>query len=217
MSIIHCISGLGADATIFKNVSIKGHTISVLPFVSFDKHDDLECYAQKMAATITDPSPMIIGLSFGGMLATEIARTNPNANVVIVSSVRSSSDIPPVKPFLRDIINNGIIPSGLFSRPYKQVIERFGATTPEEIDLLKNIFKNSDGHFMKWAAKAIVNWRPQAPPANIYHIHGTADRIIPPTLIHPDAWIESGQHIMIYNRSKEINPIIQKQFSSVQH
>ena len=62
--------------------------------------------------------------------------------------------------------------------------------------------------FVRWSLKAVVLWNNTDYPPNIIHIHGTADNIIPPTNVKPDYWVEGGTHIMVYNRSADVNRII---------
>ena len=82
MTTIHCISGLGADQRIFQKLQIPGAVLKPVPWPDFDKYDELACYAQKVAALIPEgPDEVILGLSFGGMLASEIARMRPSAKV----------------------------------------------------------------------------------------------------------------------------------------
>ena len=209
MTTIHCISGLGADQRIFQKLQIPGAVLKPVPWPDFDRYDELPCYAQKVAALIPEgPEEVILGLSFGGMLASEIARMRPSAKVIIVSSAKASSELPPVSALVRFMGVNGLIPLALIKRPIAQVMERFGADTFEERKLVQSILQATDNHFASCAVRAMMEWQSTPAPEGILHIHGTADAMIPPAKIRPTFWVEGGKHIMIYSRAEEVSALI---------
>jgi pimeloyl-ACP methyl ester carboxylesterase len=208
MKRIYCISGLGADQRIFRKLQIPGAELVPVPWPAFDKHDDMPCYAQKIMAQIPDERPTIIGVSFGGMLSVEIARQISINKAFIVSSAKTIAELPPVSGFLQFLLRNDLMPVGLFKNFHKQMYERFGVHTDEEKKLLVSILDDTDPAFVKWAFKTLLHWQNTEVPANIVHIHGTADRLIPPDHIRPNYWIDGGTHFMVYNRAGEISRII---------
>lgn len=212
---IHCISGLGADQRVFANIQIPGAELQAVPWAYFDKHDEMACYAQKMAAQIPEGNDhIILGLSFGGMLASEIARTRPAQRVIIVSSAKSPDELELPGKFLQFVIHRGMLPVGLAPLGGKQVTSRFGAETKEEHHLIHSILKDTDPHFARCAFRAMIDWQSQvAPPENIVHIHGTADQLIRPERINPTHWVKGGSHIMIYNRAAEVSALIAQHLS----
>jgi pimeloyl-ACP methyl ester carboxylesterase len=208
MKTIHCISGLGADHRIFGRLAIPGAQLKHVPWPSFDKHDEMACYAQKIGAQIPKgEDDIILGLSFGGMLASEIARARPSAKVIIVSSAKSPSELPPVKPWVKYLVHNGLIPVGLAKYSGDNITDRFGADTEEEKKMVLSILSATDNHFARCALRAMVEWRSTAIP-DIVHIHGTADAMILPDFIHPTHWVEGGKHIMVWSRAEEVSRLI---------
>ncbi len=55
----------------------------------------------------------LLGLSFGGMLASEIARMRPEQQVIIVSSAKSPAELEMPGKALQFIIHNGCCRYGL--------------------------------------------------------------------------------------------------------
>jgi pimeloyl-ACP methyl ester carboxylesterase len=205
---IYCISGLGADQRVFQNLRIPGVEFIYIPWAQWDKHDDLGCYAQKMAYQIKEESPIVLGVSFGGMLATEMLLANPLQKSIIVSSAKTRAELPKFSGTLRFLIKAKLIPYSLTTRPNRFANHMFGAETEEEKKLLASILKDTNVHFLKWAAKAILGWRNETVPEGIVHIHGTADNLIRPEGVHPTYWVEGGSHIMIYNKAEEVSRLI---------
>lgn len=208
MKNIYCISGLGADHRIFQKLDIPGTKLVHVPWAEYDKHDEMSCYAQKMAYQIKEEAPIVLGVSFGGMLATEMKIQNPQQKTIIVSSAKSKNELPQMGGFLQFMVKSKLVPYGLAKTPNKYTFRLFGAETEEEKHLLAGILHDSDAHFLKWASKAMIEWHNETVPEGITHIHGTADRIIPVEKVHADYLIDGGGHIMIYNRAEEIRRLI---------
>lgn len=210
MGIIHCISGLGADGRAFQKLAIPDIEFRYVPWPYFDKHDELPCYAQKVASLIPqDPDNHILGLSLGGMLATEIAIMRPGQKVFIVSSAKSPDELPDLNGILRFIGKNKLIPTGLRGIAIGTLNEILGAQSEEEEAILKAMLMDADGHFIRCATKAILEWQRYTPALeHIVHIHGTADKVIPPEKVRPTHWIKDGEHMMIFSKADEVSQLI---------
>jgi len=132
MKNIHCISGLGADERIFKHLHIKNCRLKHLKWEAFEEQETMESYARKMAMQIKEPNPLILGLSFGGMLATEITKQQKTTKTFLISSAKSKNELPDMSSVLIFMLKSGWIPYGLFKQPNKILFDRFGATDNEE-------------------------------------------------------------------------------------
>jgi pimeloyl-ACP methyl ester carboxylesterase len=217
MQKIYCLSGLGADKQIFTNIHIDNAELVHIPWPDYDEHDEIPCYAQKVASLIKEENPILLGVSFGGMLAVEIAKMKSVKKVFIVSSSKTVHEIPHYGNFMKMLIKSEKLPGFFYTWPNKYLLKLFGAQTENEKQLVRDVMKVSDGLFMRWAMKAIQLWHNEDFPEPIVHIHGDADKIITPEFIHPNHWIKGGTHIMIYNRADEINAIINQELNHANH
>ena len=209
MKKVYCISGLGADERIFRKLALENAALVHIPWVAWDKHDEISCYAQKMSAMIPGEMPVILGVSFGGMLAVEIAKQRDAEKVIIISSAKTKEEIAGSGGgFLQFLIRYNMLPAALMKVPNSVMFHKFGAYNADEKELLTEILKDTDTHFVKWAFKAMQEWTNSSYTSNVRHIHGTEDHIIFPGHIKPDHWISGGTHLMIYNRAREISGII---------
>lgn len=206
---IYCISGLGADHRIFGKLHIPGYELIHVPWLPYAKDDTLPAYARKLFSFISDEQAIIIGVSFGGMLAVELARLFPGCKVYIISSAKRSNELGmPKSGVVPWIVKNRLLPAWALTIPNPLLLHYFGAVEQEDKQLLSSIIRESDGGFMKWAFKAMLLWPDKNCPENVLHVHGTADKIIPSEHVHPDVWIEDGTHIMVYNRAGVVSKII---------
>lgn len=211
MKNIYCISGLGADERIFSHLQIKNCSLQHLKWVAFDEKETMESYAHKMALQIEEKNPVILGLSFGGMLATEMTKQQATAKTFLISSTKVKHELPDMSSVLVFLLKSGLIPYGLFKQPNKILFNRFGAVTPDEQQVLTDILKDTQTDYLRHAFKIILNWNNLAIPEGIIHIHGTHDKIISAEHVQPDYWIQNGTHMMVWNRAMKIARIIENE------
>jgi len=208
MTNIYCLSGLGADEQIFRKLEINNARLIHLPWVEYSEQDDLPNYAKRMLQCINEENPIIMGVSFGGMLAIEIAKLVPVKRAILVSSAKGRKEVAHFGTIVKAIVVSEIAPAFVYKMPNKLLFERFGATTDDERELLRGIMKRSDGKFVRWAMKEIQLWKNDVVPDNVLHIHGTADQMILSQNVKPDYWIDGGSHMMVYSKAKEVSSII---------
>jgi len=90
------ISGLGADKKAFQKIKLPSAYEPVyLDWIPPQKNESLCNYARRFSSLIkNDDAFILIGLSFGGMLASEIARLRRPMKTIIISSLASSNELP---------------------------------------------------------------------------------------------------------------------------
>ena len=208
MARIYCISGVGADARIFKKLDIPGYEIAPVPWVPFDSRDDIRSYAKKLSDQIPEENPILLGLSFGGMLCVEIGKIRPTKKIFLVSSAKSTSQLPRIGRLPNASFLLSLTPDAVFSNPALLNTRLIGAKSDEDRELLLAMMKASAPGFIKWALKAIVNWHNKSYPTNIIQLHGTADLVIPSLNVRADYWVKGGTHVMVYNQAAEVSKII---------
>ena len=208
---IYCISGLGADEKIFTNLHIKGYELRYIPWIRPHKKERIDAYAKRMSEFIKEDSAVLLGVSFGGMMGIEIAKLMPLHKLYIVSSVKSSGEMPRWMKAAGKLKLHKILPVSLHKYTEKIDNARLGVSTKEEKEMVRTYRKNADLVFVDWAISQILNWKNNWHPDNIIHIHGDKDRIFPVKKVQPAFIIKDGTHMMIYNRAGEISEFIQKE------
>ena len=94
MQKVFFISGLGADKRSFSFLDLSFCTPVFISWLAPLPKETLVAYALRLRATITELNPTIVGLSFGGMLVTEMAKADASVTPIIISSNKSSSEFP---------------------------------------------------------------------------------------------------------------------------
>jgi predicted esterase YcpF (UPF0227 family) len=88
---IYILSGLGADKRIFNKIDFKNNQIHYINWLIPAQNETLESYIQKLIQQIEDPKPILVGLSFGGMMAIEISKYIETRKIILISSAKNTS------------------------------------------------------------------------------------------------------------------------------
>lgn len=209
MSHLYCISGLGADERAFSKLRLPQEKVTYLNWEIPEPEETLTAYTNRFVSQIQHERPVLLGLSFGGMMCVEIAKQMDVQKIVMISSIKTKEE----KPWLFRISGKYGLHKYLPLKPYTflEPIENYnlGVTTEEEKKLVREYRKKVSQIYTDWAIDQILTWQNQAILPNLIHIHGSADRIFPIKNIQADYVIEGGGHFMIMNRAEEINRILQ--------
>jgi pimeloyl-ACP methyl ester carboxylesterase len=206
MSTIFLIPGLGADQRSYQHINLLDNKVIHVKWLEPEKQDTLSSYAQKLIDKyeITSGS-IVIGNSLGGMLAIEIAKKVELNKVILISSIKTVSEAPGRFKWYRYIPIYRILPAKWLTALGTLFIPTMGKMSKHHKELFFSMLRNTSPVFVKWAMGAILHWKNQAIPQNVYHIIGNRDRVFPYKKINDAVVVDGGTHIMIFNKAKIIN------------
>ena len=207
---LYCIPGFGVDDKIFGNLKLNADLVFINWLDPLPKETISE-YAARMASKIEEDDPVILGISFGGMIALEIAKQRPVKQIILISSVKTRSELPQQLKITGKLRLNRLFPVKKVQQNdqfYKVANRRLGARTPEEQAFANAYRKNASLNYVNWSFEQILNWKNTECPPKTIHIHGDKDQIFPMKPIKPTHVIENGTHMMVWNRAMEISEII---------
>jgi pimeloyl-ACP methyl ester carboxylesterase len=207
---VYFISGLGADKRAFSFLDLSFCEPVFIEWINPLKNESLQGYALRLKEQIKEPGSIVVGVSFGGMLASEIAKTDPDAKVIIISSNKIKKEFPkilltgkyfPIYKWLPSVVlKKGAIIRSIFFSPKGE----------KQKKVFQQILNDTDTNFTKWAVYSILHWQNEVIPKNVIHIHGTSDKLLPYRLVKADYTIKNGTHLMIMNQPKEISELLKK-------
>lgn len=208
---LYLFSGLGADKRIFQRLDLSGYSVNYIEWVLPLESETIEHYASRLLSQVTTPDPILIGLSFGGIMAIEVAKLIATEKVILISSIKSGNEVPFYYRWMAHAGIQNYIPSGFLKNTNLLTNWLFGTVSPFDQILLKQIMSDTNPEFFRWALNQIVIWKNQTLPKNLIHIHGTGDRILPIRFTEYDIVVKKGGHFMTLNKSDEINRILKLQ------
>lgn len=204
---VYFMPGLAASSLIFERIT--------LPNEFFDVHlldwelpigdESLTNYAQRMAEKVTAPNPVIIGVSFGGILVQEMASFLNPQKVIIISSVKSNIEFPLRMKIAKTTKAYRLIPTSIFSNIEKLSAFSFGKSINQRFKLYERYLSVRDVYYLDWAIKNVILWEPTKVNQNVIHIHGDADEVFPIENIKKCIVVKGGTHVMILSKYKWLN------------
>ncbi len=210
---IYFMPGLAASSTIFENIKLPEEQFEMCFLEWFLPNDleSIESYALRMTEKITHENPVLIGVSFGGILVQEMAKLINTRKVIIISSVKSNTEFPPRLKIARATKAYKLIPTHLLTDIEKLVNYAFGDNiVSKRLKLYERYLSVRDKKYLDWAIEKTLNWSQQKPNETVIHIHGDADEVFPIKYIQNCIVVKGGTHIMIINKFKWLNENLPK-------
>ncbi len=208
MNQVYIFSGLGADERAFQFIQFRNHPVSFIKWIIPNKNEPIKRYAERLAKQITVPHPIFIGLSFGGIMAVEVAKLIQPEQLILIASAKNRMEIPFYYRLAGTLRLHKLLPAALLKKPSMIANWFFRISKQKDKQLLAEILKDTDKQFLKWAIDKIVNWRNKALPVNYTHIHGTSDRILPYRFVKANIAVDGGGHFMTVNKAVELTEIL---------
>ena len=205
---VYFISGLGADRRAFERIQLPAQfSIHHLDWIEPVKDESLNDYAMRLANGVDTSAPFaIVGLSMGGMIASELAQRLRPKKTVLISSIGCTKEFSPLLKFALKTQAHKILPDFLFRPQNLFFVQRLmGTKLKGQKALLQYFISQTNPQFIRWAINAIINWKNCERPANLYHIHGSGDKMFPLKYTKPDAVIKNGSHFMVWAKSGEVS------------
>jgi pimeloyl-ACP methyl ester carboxylesterase len=200
------LPGLGADARLFqRQAAAMPGTIFTPPWPPLRRDDSLADFARRLAASLPADLPRVIGgASFGGMVALELAAIIGARTVVLLGSCTGPEAVSPTLRMLgRSLV--GLPESTLRVRPWMLpfLSPPLGPLGSTERHLLLEMAATVDPAFLKWGCEAILSWQPAVHGASVFHLHGSADRIIPVDRVRPTQIVQGAGHVLTLSHPAE--------------
>lgn len=204
---VYFMPGLAASSTIFEKIELPTALFEVFLldwFVPLE-NETLKSYAKRMAEKVNHENPVLIGVSFGGILVQEMAQFLNPKKVIIISSVKSNTELPKKMKWAKITSAYKLMPTGLLSNVEVLSKYAFGNLVKERVKIYKRYLTMNDKYYLDWAIEQVVLWDRVEIDPKIIHIHGDNDSVFPSQNIKNFIKVKDGTHIMILNRYKWFN------------
>jgi pimeloyl-ACP methyl ester carboxylesterase len=204
---VYLMPGLAASAAIFERIKLPEDTFEIVLLewkIPLD-NESLEDYAKRMTVKITQPNPVLIGVSFGGILVQEMAKFIKTRKVIIISSVKSNLEFPRRMKIAKTTKAYKLIPMSLVLNIESLAKFSFGAKVNQRIKLYEKFLSVRDIRYLEWAVEQVILWDRIVADENVIHIHGEADDVFPIKYIKDCTVVKGGTHVMILNKYKWLN------------
>ncbi len=216
---VYLFPGQGADYRLFNNMVLpQGYDTVHIHYPVPEKGMSMKDYALSLLPQIDTTQPMVlIGVSLGGMLCTELTDILHPEKTLIISSAKCRSELPGRFTFMRGFPVYKAVPrqwiktGSYVAQPLVEPDRKNGKET------FVAMLRDKDPRFMKRSIDLIIKWDRTTYDESIVHIHGNNDSTLPLRFVKARYVIDGGSHMMVFTRASEINEIIDKELSPIPH
>ncbi len=203
--------GLAAGPEIFHKLNLDKNLYE-LHYLEWKKplalEESIANYAMRMTDDIQHNNPVLIGVSFGGIMVQEMSKFVDTKKIIIVSSVKSTNELPKRFKIASKSKIYRLFPTTIISNFEDYARFFVGKTLEKKAEIYKKYLSVRGKSYLKWSIKNAVNWNQSKPIDGIVHIHGTKDQVFPINHIKNAIKIDGGNHAIIITKAREISKII---------
>lgn len=210
---IYFVPGLAANSKIFEHLKLDNtkYECHFLEWkIPISKNESIEAYAQRMCIEIQHKNPVLIGVSFGGIMVQEMSKIIPCKKLIIISSIKSNLEIPKRFKFAASTKVYKLFPAKFIENLDSYINYFLGDFQLKKIDTYKKYMSVRNANYLHWAIDKVLHWKQSEIISNISHIHGENDSVFPSKYLTNYISIKDGTHAMILMKAKKISQEIDK-------
>ncbi len=206
---IYLMPGMAASPRIFEFIQLPGeYEVIHLSWIPPKNNERISDYALRMCQRVTHINPVLLGVSFGGILVQEMAKHIACKKVIVVSSVKSNQELPLSMKVAKSTGAHKLLPTQWINSLESLVLFVFGPSIRSKIEAYQTYLSERDPEYLKWAINSLVHWSQDEISPNVIHIHGDNDAVFPIKNIKQKTKIQiikKGTHAMILTHNKWFN------------
>ena len=199
--------GMSANPLIFEMIKFPKdiYEVHLMKWIEPILNESIESYAIRLSKDIIHHKPVLIGVSFGGLIVQEISKLLDVDKLIIISSVKSNTELPLYMKSAKFLKLYNYFPLKLFDEIFN--ISKFLKINKiyKKIDLVDKYLSVRDENYLKWAIREILNWKQKKPLEGVIHLHGYKDITFPISLIKNCITIQGGTHALILTKHRWLN------------
>ena len=208
---VYLMPGMGANPRIFEFLSLsERYNVNFLTWISPHKNESLQDYAKRMCLRVKHQNPILVGVSFGGILVQEMASHIQCNKVIIISSIKSNQEMPNHMLLAKRTNAHRLLPIKWVKNLETFALFVLGNGIKHRVDHYKRYLSERDPEYLNWAIDKLVKWSRKEADKNIIHIHGKHDTIFPVKNIKNPLIQIDGDHAIILTKSDWLNKNLPK-------
>lgn len=204
---VYFVPGMAADISIFEKIELPEANFEVffIPWKLPKPKETIVAYAKRMASEVHHENAVLIGVSFGGVMVQEMAQFLKLRKLIIISSVKSSSELPRRMKIAKTTKAYKLLPTSWLKDVEKLVKYAFGDSLKRKLKLYEKYLHVRDKNYLDWALENMICWDRTKIDAAVIHIHGDADEVFPVKHIKDYINVKGGTHAMILAKYRWFN------------
>lgn len=214
---VYLFPGQGSDSALFSGLHFDDRfTLHYIHLPTPEKGADMKTYAcQVMEQMDTGSYPVLIGVSLGGMVCTELADMVRCRKIIVISSATDRRELPYRYRFQRYIPLYKLVPRKMMKEGALILQPVVEPDRNNDKEVFKKMLGSKDPLYIKRTVNLIIRWDRNSYNPDIIHIHGDDDHTIPIKHVKADYIIKGGSHMMTLTRADEISTLLDRLLSDL--
>lgn len=206
------LPGLGTTGLLFDPQRAACPELEVPPWLDPHRAETLPEYGRRMAGALAPGRVDLVlgGVSFGGMVALEMARHLRARAVILIASCGSNEALGRTRRLLANVGSR--MPKAAFLPPppfWRLGAWAFGARAPGDRRAFYDLVRASRPDVVAWGLGAIAHWHPtEGPPCPVRHIHGSDDRLIGAARVNAEVVVLGAGHLLNVSHAAAVNAFL---------
>lgn len=210
---VYFVPGMAANSKIYERIVLDKNRFE-LHFlewsVPLSKQEPIQAYAKRFSQQITHKDPVLIGVSFGGILVQEISKIIPTKKIVIISSIKSKHELSKRFRLIQKMRIYRLFPAKFIKNLEGYTQFFLDDYQQKKLAVYQKYMSFLDPDYLHWAIYTLLHWQQKRPLKKTIHIQGTNDRVFPIKTIKNCIPIKNGTHAMILTKPSSISKEIEK-------
>ena len=206
---LYLMPGMAASPRIFEFINLTDlFEVVHLSWITPKEDEPIEDYALRMCERVNHQNPILLGVSFGGILVQEMAKHINCYKVVIVSSVKSNIELSLSMKMSQKTNAHKLLPTQWIQNLESFALFIFGSSVERKLQLYQKYLSERDPNYLKWAIHNLVNWKQKSFDPKLIHIHGKKDTVFPFKNVIKTPYLHNltdGTHAMILVQNQWFN------------
>lgn len=206
-------SGLGIPpALLTPQFHINGVDVTAAAWPTIVAAENIAQFAARAAEQIVASDDLYVGgVSFGGMVALEVARIVRPRGVFLIAAAKSGSALSPIVRLVALAASKlpmAAVELGLKWSPL--LVRMVGRPDRVQREYLLDLAEASIASLTHWGGRVMLDWTAPPLPCPVWQVHGSDDRMIPVKNVSPDLVIPGGGHVINVTHAAAVNQFIRE-------
>ena len=203
---LYLMPGMAASPKIFELLDLpKNISVNFLTWIKPLKNESLNSYAFRMTKFIDSKNPILVGVSLGGVLVQEISKIIKCEKIIIISSIKSRSELPVSLKMAKYTNIHKLLPIKWIEDIENLFLFVFGNKIKIRVGLYNKYLSERNPEYLSWAINSLVNWNQKNILDSLIHIHGEEDNVFPISMIKNPVIKIKGSHAIILTQANWFN------------
>lgn len=208
---VYFMPGMSANSLIFEKIKLSSkYKLHLLEWIDPLKNETLKDYSIRFSKIIIHKNPVLVGVSFGGVLVQEISKIIEVHQTIIISSIKSNKELPNSMKMVKLTKSYKLLPVKWLNDFESLITFVLGPRINRRVELYRKYLSVRDRNYLSWAIKELIEWDQDESMDNVIHIHGTKDMIFPAIYLKDYIPLPNGDHAMILKKADWINKFLEK-------